>query len=300
MRLSVITPSFNQGAYLEAALRSVLDQGYADLEYIVVDGGSTDGSVDIIRRHEAQLAWWCSEPDSGQAQALNKGFARATGEVVCWLNSDDRLAPGALAFVARWFAAHSDGDWLVGRCRTIDERGNDCGVFVPTYKGPESLLYFWRGGMLPQPSSFWRRALLTRCGPLREDLHYALDYELWLRFCMQAGATPTLVPDILAEYRYQPGAKTVVDSDRFLPEMIAAARPSWRAAGWATFIDCERRWRSRHAVTLFRRAFERKHAGDRHGARRLLREALACWPPCLLKYPVLNLAVRLMGGKGEA
>src|SRR5258706_6083465 len=126
-RISIVTPSFNQAAYVDATIRSVLDQRYPNLEYIVVDGGSTDGSVDIIRRYEDRLTYWVSEPDRGQADAINKGLARATGEIRAYLNSDDLYLPGALLRVAAEYRAHPDADIICGVCRVIDEHGRMVG-----------------------------------------------------------------------------------------------------------------------------------------------------------------------------
>src|SRR5512142_1845754 len=121
--VSVVTPSYNQAAYLERTLRSVLDQGYADLEYLVVDGASTDGSVDIIRRYADRLAWWTSEKDSGQAEAINKGMQRARGEIVAWLNSDDTYLPGAITAAVRAFVGHPQAVLVYADMRAIDSSG---------------------------------------------------------------------------------------------------------------------------------------------------------------------------------
>src|SRR5690242_3711403 len=122
-KISIITPSFNQAAYIEQTIKSVLDQDYPNLEYIVIDGGSSDGSVEIIRKYENRIAFWVSEPDNGQAHAINKGLARATGDIIAYLNSDDYYLQGALKQVADLSNRRSDLDLLHGRCRVVDQHG---------------------------------------------------------------------------------------------------------------------------------------------------------------------------------
>ncbi|NJO85210.1 MAG: glycosyltransferase [Blastochloris sp.] len=162
-RISIVMPSYNQAQYLEIALRSVLEQQYPALDLIVIDGGSTDGSVEVLRQHADQLAYWVSEKDSGQADAINKGFARATGEVMAWLNSDDVYLPGALHAVGEIFARWPQVEWLTGWDMNIDERG----MITTARRGTpkiRSLIrrgwYHGRGlGFIRQESTFWRRSL---------------------------------------------------------------------------------------------------------------------------------------------
>jgi glycosyltransferase involved in cell wall biosynthesis len=179
-RVSIVTPSYNQAQYLEATIRSVLDQGYPNLEYLVLDGGSTDGSVDIIRRYAEYLAGWTSERDRGQADAINRGLRRATGAIVAWLNSDDILMPGAIRAAVQALDAHpeaglaySDGQW-------IDERGNP--LFLQRSRTVDLRYLLTRSSPIPQPTVFMRRAALEMVGYLNESLHLMLDYELWVRF----------------------------------------------------------------------------------------------------------------------
>jgi len=181
-RISVVTPSYNQGEFLEATLRSVLSQGYPDLEYVVIDGGSTDESVSIIERHEADFAYWVSEPDEGHAHALNKGFARATGDIMGWINSSDMYYPWTLETVAEVFTQLPQVDWIMGRSSIFDARGrlrvvaSTSGVNVY-----DILAGDYRG--IQQESVFWRRGLWERAGGgLDQTLTYAADLDLWLRF----------------------------------------------------------------------------------------------------------------------
>jgi len=174
-RITVVTPSFNQGAFLEQTIRSVLGQLYPKLEYFVIDGGSTDDSVEIIKRYESHLAGWISEKDRGQADALNKGFARATGEILCWLNSDDFFLPGALHEAARRLQS---ADFVYGKCLSFSDTGTRSIVNIPPEHDRELLNVV---DYIVQPSSFWLRSLWEKTGKLNEELHYAFDWEWYLR-----------------------------------------------------------------------------------------------------------------------
>ena len=175
-KITVVTPSYNQGAFLEQTILSVLGQLYGNLEYIVMDGGSTDDSVEVVKRYESQLTSWSSEKDRGQADALNKGFSRATGEILCWLNSDDFLLPGALHEVARHF--REPVDLIYGNCLSFSDRGTRSIVNRPPAHDRDLLTIV---DYIVQPSTFWRRSLWEKTGPLNEELHYAFDWEWFLR-----------------------------------------------------------------------------------------------------------------------
>jgi glycosyltransferase involved in cell wall biosynthesis len=191
MKISIVVPSYNQAAYLEETLRSVLDQGYADVELVVVDGGSTDGSVDIIRRHEKHLAYWVSEPDRGQTHAINKGMARATGEIRAYLNSDDFYLPGTFAAVADYLQSRPEVDLVHGRCRYVNETGDEIGGQFGNIERYDEIVdlwgVWWNRRQLVQPEVFWTRKIAERVGPFREDLHYVMDYEYWLRILKAGG-----------------------------------------------------------------------------------------------------------------
>ncbi len=229
-KISIITVSFNQEPYLEATLRSVLDQGYPNLEYIVVDGGSTDGSVDLIRRYEDRLAWWVSEKDRGQSHALNKGFARATGEIVTWLNSDDRLAPGSLFTVALSFRHHNT-DMVIGRCARLRDHellaehihqcSLPCGKIVelPLAQLLDLDGAWMKGKFFHQPEVFYTRELFDRAGgELKEDLYFSMDYDLWVRMA-RVGAKALSIPEITTLFRLHAAQKTGGDDFPFLPEL---------------------------------------------------------------------------------
>src|SRR5690349_20315753 len=166
-RISIVTPSYNQGQYLEQTIRSVLEQGYPNLQYIICDGGSTDGSVEIIKKYEKHLAWWCSEKDRGQSHAINKGFQHATGDVYAYLNSDDYYLPGALNRVAE--AWQAGGRFIVGWSQYLEPHGDFRPYPVQQHGEPSDWLI---KNPIPQQSSFWSAQLFKQLGPFREDLHY--------------------------------------------------------------------------------------------------------------------------------
>lgn len=195
-KLTIVTPSFNQAAFVERTLRSVLDQGYDNLEYIVVDGGSTDGSAEIIERYADQLAWWVSEPDDGQTDALNKGLRRSSGDIVAYINSDDYYLPGAFD-AAVDSLERSEALWTVGHCRFVDADDRLDHVWVPRL--PRGGRHWWLLDPwgVPQAATFWRREVFDRHGLFREDMHYVFDTEYGLRLAL-AGHLPAIVERELA------------------------------------------------------------------------------------------------------
>jgi GT2 family glycosyltransferase len=218
-RISVVTVSYNQSEYLEQCLLSVLDQGYPNLEYIVIDACSTDGSIDILRRHESRISRLVIEPDNGQSDGLNKGFNLATGEILTWVNSDDMLAPLALKRAALAFA-ESGADMVVGTCSRV--AGAEARVryrhhsVVPAgprvafdLAGPLNWRDAWeKGDYFFQPEVFFSHDIWRRAGGyIRPHLYWAMDWDMWLRFAL-AGATVTRVPDVLGISREHEAQKT--------------------------------------------------------------------------------------------
>lgn len=180
-RITIVTPSYNQAQWVEGTIRSVLLQGYPNLEYIVVDGASTDGSVDVIRKYEAWLDDWRSEPDDGQPDAINKGFAAATGEILGWLNSDDLLLPGALRRVALLARERADAVAWVGGCYRIDTDGRITDTIMPRGLDRATLVDWGQEGFFYQPSCFFAASAWCEIGTLDERLEYGFDVDLWLK-----------------------------------------------------------------------------------------------------------------------
>lgn len=179
-RISVVIPSFNQVQYIEATLKSVLDQHYPDVELIVIDGGSTDGTVDILKKYAEHLSYWVSEPDDGQTDALIKGFDRSTGEIMCWLCSDDLFELNTLKEVAEVFAEHPDWQVVYGDGIWIDAQSRP--IAFKKEIGFNRFIYMYDYNYLPQPSTFWRRDLYKRVGGLDPQMKLAMDGDLWARF----------------------------------------------------------------------------------------------------------------------
>lgn len=180
-KISVITPSYNQAKFIEQTIRSVLLQGYPNLEYIVIDGGSSDGSYEIIRKYAPWLAYWVSEPDRGQSHAINKGFKRATGEALCWLNSDDYYLPDTLLTVGRLLARGTGSYALTGHCLKVYQDGRPAVKLEGRYENRRRLLQFWKGYQMHQPATFWRREVFEKVGWLDEELHMIMDFDYWVR-----------------------------------------------------------------------------------------------------------------------
>jgi glycosyltransferase involved in cell wall biosynthesis len=220
MLVSIITPSYNQADFLEATIQSVLSQDYPNIEYIVIDGESTDGSQDIIQRYASRLAYWVSEKDKGQTDALNKGFARAHGDVYAWLNSDDTYQPGAVREAVEFLQAHPDMGMAYGNANYINAKSKVIGQF-PAAQTNYRLLR--RGYVhIPQQSSFFRGDLWKSVGPLDPSFYFAMDYDLWVRI---AAVAPVIyVHRIWANFRLHSNAKTVTADERCWSEMLRIHR----------------------------------------------------------------------------
>ncbi len=222
--VSVVTPSYNQGEYLEATIQSVLRQDYPHLEYLVVDGGSTDNSPEIIGRHAQQsadrLVWWCSEKDQGQTDAINKGFSRARGEILAWLNSDDTYLPGAISEAVACLHARPEVGMVYGDALYIDEGGLVIGQFPARQTDYRRL----RQGYvhIPQQTAFFRTSLWRQVGPLDPSFYFAMDYDLWVRLARRAPLH--YEPRPWANFRLHGAGKSVRADDQCWPEMVRVHR----------------------------------------------------------------------------
>jgi glycosyltransferase involved in cell wall biosynthesis len=206
-KISVITPSFNQGEYIEVTINSVINQNYNNTEYIIIDGGSTDNSVEIIEKYKHSITYFESKPDNGQCHAINKGLKKATGDILCWLNSDDYYTQGSISKVINVFENNPNIKILIGGGNIIDENENF--VFSKTGIGitAHDIL---KTGLVPcQPSIFFKKDVVDEIGFLREDLHLVLDWEYWIRMSLNFKNDQILVVnDILSVAREYPGNKT--------------------------------------------------------------------------------------------
>jgi glycosyltransferase involved in cell wall biosynthesis len=209
-KISIITPSYNQAKFLEETVESVLSQVVdVETEHIIIDGGSTDGSVDYLRSQGGKVKW-ISEKDKGQADAVNKGVRMATGDIIGWLNSDDVYLPGALQAVSDHFRTNPDCRWAYGRCRIIDSSGKEQWKWITQYKNMRLRKFTYskllRENFISQPAVFFRKALFIEAGMLNTELHYAMDYDLWLRFAHRSPAG--VINRYLSDFRRHGASKS--------------------------------------------------------------------------------------------
>lgn len=197
-KISIVTPSYNQGQFIEETIISVLGQNYPNLEYIIMDGGSNDNTIEILKKYEHQITYWQSEPDNGQSSAINEGFKRATGDILCWLNSDDYYLPGTLQFIANNINITNE-EILFGNCIHLKENSSFCnGSNVVSRWGNEDLKVI---DMIIQPSSFFSRKAVEKTGGMREDLNFGFDWEWFLR-AEKKGVSFKPLERYLSVYRY--------------------------------------------------------------------------------------------------
>ena len=288
--VSIVTPSFNQGPFLEETMDSVLSQTYDHIEYIVIDGGSTDSSVDIIRQHDSKLAYWVSEPDRGQSHGINKGLQRSTGAIIGWLNSDDTLMPDA---VARVVEVMLDSPMVVhGSVRLIDADSRIIARPKLSKRKQEFGLRTIVGeGLVNQPGAFWNRAAMERAGYLNEDLNYIMDYELWVRMALVGATFIRLGDPPVATYRLADDTKTVGALHKTGLEKLAVL--DWLMSdadlpAKTGFSPAELGRLARRARALASLKVARGYArlpGHRVQALRWLARATWMWPPCLMLFP---------------
>ena len=216
--VSIITPSYNQAAFLEQTIQSVLDQGYPNLEYIIVDGASGDGSQKIIKKYEDKLAWWVSEPDHGQAEAINKGMAHANGTITAWLNSDDYYLPGAIAAAVAALNAAPGTGLVYGEVLAVDGAGQKINTLRYKDWNLQDLMRF---NIIGQPAVFFRKEIFDRAGRLDTHYHCMLDHQLWLRIAELAPIH--YVPELWAAARFHAAAKNIAQAPEFGREAYLVA-----------------------------------------------------------------------------
>lgn len=234
-RISVVTPSFNQAQFLEETILSVLNQDYPNLEYMVIDGGSTDGSIDIIRKYEARLAYWVSEKDQGQTHAIQKGFDRSTGKILAWLNSDDTYQPGALLAVGEAFIRLPEADVIYGNANLIDFRGK---LLREIRSVPYHPLALPTAMNIHQASTFWRRALFDRVGGMNMEYQYGgMDYELFFRFA-KARAKFVFLRKTLSNFRQHPAAKCTAGRHHVVADSRRAMREAFPVLALPIVFPC--------------------------------------------------------------
>jgi len=228
--VSIVTPSYNQAQFLERTICSVLDQDYPHIEYLIVDGGSTDGSVEIIKRFAPKLGWWTSEPDYGQTEAINKGFTQARGQIFAWLNSDDTYLPNAVSEAVAYLQANPEVGMVYGDANFIDEQDRLIGKFPARQTDLKKLQ---RGYVhIPQQAVFFRAELWKRVGPLDSSFYFAMDYDLWVRLAKISKLQ--YFPHTWANFRLHLGAKTIQSDEQCWPEML---RVHYREGGsWFSVI----------------------------------------------------------------
>ncbi|NCO32266.1 MAG: hypothetical protein AUJ92_19740 [Armatimonadetes bacterium CG2_30_59_28] len=291
-RFSVVTPSYNQGRFLEETIRSVLLQGYPDLEYVVIDGGSTDNSVEIIRKYEAWLAHWVSEKDRGQSHAVNKGLARATGQVIGWLNSDDVYRPGVFRAIAKTVVCQTAPMVVFGTCDLVNESGGLLQHLPTHFHGHEALIHLFAPPLkgshgLPQPGVFFLREMVKHVGGLDEGLPYAMDFDLWIRLSREY--LFQRIDGVLANCRLHEASKSGSSQMQMLDEYIAVCR---RYAGPERGLRALQTW-----------------AGQRLAVSRIAADSqpllsvsgfiqACCWPPSVIdKRSLYILSALVPGGR---
>ncbi len=235
-KITVVTPTFNQGDYIERTVESVLSQGYSNLEYILIDGGSTDQTVEIIRRYEKYLTYWVSEGDRGQSHALNKGFKVATGSILTWINSDDWYANGALDHFAQIFQANPDAGVVVGRGQLLSQDGTALYDKTPLPKlDTESLFRWLADGHFQQPSAAFSREAWRRCGEIDENIDMAMDLDLWIKIS-KSGLEFVTTDRLLSFALSHPQAKTTASVDGMLLDCARVIAAHGSSRGYEDYV----------------------------------------------------------------
>ena len=270
-KISIVTPSFNQGRFLEETILSVLNQNYANLEYIIIDGGSTDETVEIIRRYEDRLTYWISEKDRGQVHAINKGLEQTTGDIFAFINSDDVYLPGAFAAVAEYFENYSDSEWVCGDTIMFGEgHATELMPTVVPRSAAQCLSWAYNAA---QPGHFWKRELVE--GGFDESWPYDFDHDLYVRLLL-AGHECEHIPLPFAAYRLHAVSKTVAEGQHQIEEFERSAE-----VYEDRLVGADRRWC--RSTRFLRRSYAASGAGDKKEGARWLMRALATYPEGLVQ-----------------
>ncbi len=225
-KISIITPSYNQGKFIEKTILSILNQDYKNFEYIIMDGGSTDKTLEILKKYDDKIIWK-SEKDNGQSNAINKGLKMATGDIMAYLNSDDTYEPNTFKKVAEFFQNNPDKKWVYGKCKIINEKDQEIRKWITAYKNLLLKNYSYKKllteNFISQPATFWRKELLDEIGYLNEKEHFCMDYEYWLRIGQKYDAG--VINDYLANFRYYSNSKSgSVNKKQFQDELRLAKK----------------------------------------------------------------------------
>ena len=283
-KISIVTPSFNQGQFIEETIRSVLDQDYPNLEYLVIDGGSTDQTVDTIRKYEPHLSYWESEKDRGQVHAINKGLARATGDIFAFINSDDIYLPGTFSTVAKYFDEHPDAEWICGDTQMFGKgRRTEVVRAVVPKSAAHCLAWAYTA---PQPGHFWKRELLG--AGFDEAWRYDFDHDLYVRLLL-SGHKCEHIAATFAGYRLHEASKTVAETEAFDEEFDRSAELyEGRLHG------ADRRWC--RSTRFLRRSYAASESGNKSEGARWLMRALATYPEGVMKRPFWGCFRKLTTG----
>ena len=275
--VSIITPSYNQVRYLEDTIQSVLQQDYPNIEYIIVDGGSTDGSREIIERYKNKLAWWVSESDQGQADAINKGFRKASGEVIAWLNSDDLYLPGAISAAVELFQENPAAGVIYGDAVSADADGRLLNELRFSNWGTQEFLQF---NIICQPAVFMKRTIVEKVGYLDSSYHFFLDHQLWIRLSRETEFYHH--PEIWAVSRYHPDAKNVTMASDSGAEVTRIMDWAEKEPDLAEIIgkNYNRVWAGAYQI-IARYLLD---GGKPKEAFKTYLKAARTWPPSLSKY----------------
>lgn len=255
-KISIITPSYNQGHYIEETITSILDQGYPNLEYIIMDGGSKDNTVEVIKKYEKHITYWASEKDKGQSDAINKGFRMATGDVINWLNSDDYYEKGALQKVGEAFADPNVNVYC-GISRIFGNKGEYFSTGTDVYSGLEKTIGWAR---IDQPETFFRKQCLDEIGYVDEQFHYIMDKELWARYMMRYGLGGVKkTNDLLAHFRVHDDSKTNNFNELFNKESLALFYTIGRLNGSPVANDLQELWKAQQMTLAYADGFTGKN-----------------------------------------